>query len=232
MKITAYTVIALDLVLLVLVWLPGAIYIIYNLDTACFAVEFIIHFLILMHFALCMAIAWVASQIESEEEEYKEKFHEQFLNRASPATVTPMTSLTPPPLEYVSYRVYSPLAWIFTGLVSLIGDGVLLAAAIRTYNIGALDECRNSRIAHLAYDTVAFSLSVVTVVWFILFAIFVIAPQRRSEKLASQRIAQMTQTRSPLASQLIRQQQQQRQHTTARQRVALPAYASSSHREK
>ena len=210
MKVVADVIVALDLALLILIWLPGAIYLIYNLDTACFGIEFIIHFIILLHFALGMAIAWVSSQIDNEEEEYREKFYEHFMNGPSPMKGNPV----PPPLQYVSYRVYSPLAWIFTSLISLVGDSVLLAAAVRTFRLGVADECRDARITHLAYDTVALALSLASIIWFVLFAIYVIAPQRHSERMAA--------TRAHVASTMAhRVAAQQQQHTAPLNRLQL-----------
>lgn len=210
MKIVADVTVALDLALLILIWLPGAIYIIVNLDTACFDVEFILHFIILLHFALGMSIAGVSSEIEKEEEEYKEKFHEHFMSGSASTPTISMVNPTPPPLQYVSYRVYSPLPWIFTSIISLGGDAVLFAAAIRVYRLGIVDECQTSRIAHIAYDTVALALSLVSVIWFVLFAIYVIAPQRRSERLAAARVTLMINRGIPLPVQRVLQSQHPR----------------------
>jgi hypothetical protein len=152
MKTVAIMIIAFDLFLLV-VWLAGAITIIVYLDRAvCFNEQFIVHFLILIHFALGMCIANISDEITKRQDEAKER------GRV---------------LRRLPYHNYQPLAWIFTATISFSGDMVLMTTAIRNLLIiGDADECKNVRIAHIAFDAVAVTVSIITILWFIAFSIY------------------------------------------------------------
>src|ERR1700742_641153 len=110
MKEIAIVIITLDLILLV-IWFGGSIYIIVNLDIACFENQFITNFLILLHFALGMCITNIESEIEKEEIKHK-------IDNGGDGK----------PLLYLPYQFYSPTTWIFTSIISFGGDVILLSA--------------------------------------------------------------------------------------------------------
>ena len=157
MRSIAITIISLDLFLLVL-WFAGTIYIIVELDVAlCFNDQFVLHFLILIHFALGMCIANLYDSATREQDEFRERGQQ---------------------LIKLPFHYYQPLTWIFTAIISFTGDLVLLVAGIRNYIIVSNDEvgdmCRNARISHIAFDAVALLVSCLTVLWFIAFASYTI----------------------------------------------------------
>lgn len=158
MKNMAIAIITIDLILL-LVWFCGAIYILVNLETHCYEVQFITHFLILIHFALGMYVATTEGEITKQQEEAR---------------------MRGKILIKLPYYAYSPLTWIFTGLISFSGDLMLLVAAVRNYAIiGNADECQNSRAAHIGFDVIALIISIVTVLWFVIFSIYSVANRKR-----------------------------------------------------
>ena len=171
MGITAHVIVALDLFLAV-VWVAGIVYILIAFPSPCFVEQFVTHFLILFHFVLGLTIAGIGSQIESAEYDHQEKQR----------TLSDDPNVRVEPLRYVPYQIYSPLKWIFAALISTAGDTALLVAAIKAYQSASTsvpDECATSRILHITYDSVALVISLATVLWFILFGAYVIAPQRR-----------------------------------------------------
>ena len=160
MKITGIVIISLDIFLL-LIWFAGAIYNISQLDKdICYTEIFIVHFLILIHFALGMCISNIIDAIMKEEKEIIEKRESDKL------------------MNY-----YTPLTWIFTSIVSTFGDAILLAYAIRSHIIvGDGDICKPSRILHITYDVVAVLISLTSVIWFIVFAFYTLDHKKQKEK--------------------------------------------------
>jgi len=165
----AIAIVAMDIILLI-IWFAASIYLVVKTGVApCYDAEFIFHFLILIHFALGLTISNIVGEIEKEEYIHQEK--------------RPANAVTPSTLQYLPYVIYSPFSWIFTSLIVLCGDITLFASAIRFYDIGASlgDECQPDRLARIFFDALALIISLVTVIWFILFAIYAIAPQRRQQ---------------------------------------------------
>lgn len=157
MKTVAITIITFDIILL-LSWLSGAIYLVTKLDTHCYESQFTNHFFILIHFALALCITGIVDEIEKEELKHENK---------------EITTSMP-------YQFYSPFSWIFTSILSLFGDIILLAAASHEYNtMHEEDECTNARIMHITLDVIALIISVISIIWFILFSFYTIKPQRR-----------------------------------------------------
>ena len=155
MKSVGDAIIIMDVILL-LAWISGAIYILVNYYTLCFQAEFVVHFLILIHFALGMCITSILDAIGME------------LSRAEEARRPEPITL---PLQF-----YSPREWLFTSLLSLSGDTLLLIASVLGLQAyGDTDECKHARIAHIAFDSLALLVSLITIGWFIAFAIYTIA---------------------------------------------------------
>lgn len=155
MKTFAIVILSLD-ALLLLIWLAGAIYIITQLEVPCFEVQFIVHFLILIHFALATYLASLIGEISKAQQRYY---------RTHPCHE----------IQQLPYHFYFPVAWIAVSLVSFIGDIILFTAGIRIYQLRAgLDECQPSRLAHLIFDVVAILISLVSILWFIAFTIYTI----------------------------------------------------------
>lgn len=146
MKVTGIVIITID-ILLLLIWFAGSIYNVSQLHVdICYTEIFIVHFLILIHFALGMCISQIVDGIMKDSES---------INNESK--------------KLLNY--YTPLSWSFTSLVSLLGDVSLLAYAIRSHIIvGDADVCKTSRILHIAYDVIAVIISLTSITWFIVFA--------------------------------------------------------------
>lgn len=151
MKITGIIILVID-ALLLLSWTAGQIYIICNLEEHCFTELFIVHFLILIHFALAIFITIMLNDIIKEEQKNK-------------GNKTPVI---------LSFYNYSPLPWIFVSILSFLGDVILLAYAIKAYIIAHDDPCMTSRKVHIAYDTIATLVSLLSIIWFIAFSFFVL----------------------------------------------------------
>ena len=163
MKRFATVILVLD-GLLLLVWTCGGIYIITQLQYPCFEVQFITHFVILIHFALAAYIATIIGEITKEECAHRRRC----LRLARPCDE----------LQRLPYEFYLPLAWISIASLSFVGDVVLLAAASRAYQLReGLDQCQASRLAHIIYDVAATLISLVTILWFIVFTIYTIRHQ-------------------------------------------------------
>ncbi len=148
--------------ILLATWLAGAIYIVANLEIECFEVQFVVHFLILVHFALAAYLLTVVAEISKAQENYKRKH--------------PSRELT-----LLPYTFYLPVVWIGIALLSLVGDIILLVGGIRLYTIrssgGGINEdakCQTSRLAHIIYDGIATLISLVTIVWFIIYTLYTI----------------------------------------------------------
>jgi hypothetical protein len=181
MKTVAIVVVTLDLVLLV-VWFASSIFLLVTADQVCYAAEFVLHFFIMVHFALGMAISNIVGIIDKEQYEYRERLLASGLSLAVAKTRK---------LQYLPYVVYSPFSWIFTALIALSGDTILLASAIRLYQLGGDlgDSCQDFRIARIAFDSLATAVSVITIIWFILFAAYCIAPEREAEERQTSTVA-------------------------------------------
>lgn len=156
MRRMAIAIITIDILLLVL-WFCGGIYLAVRLDTFCFELQAIIHFLILIHFTVAI---FVCSLITELSKALKED----------------------PNVRKLPYSTYKPLEWIFTGLLSFFGDFILLMWAWRAYVIFKdehhTDECQDWRIVHITYDAVALFTSLVTIVWFIVFSSYTISSRQ------------------------------------------------------
>jgi hypothetical protein len=205
MKTVAIVVVSLDLVLLV-VWFASSIFLLVTADQVCYAAEFILHFFIMVHFALGMAISNIVGIIDKEQYEYRERLLASGLSLAVAKTRQ---------LQYLPYVVYSPFSWIFTALIALAGDTILLGSAIRLFQLGGDlgDSCQDFRIARIAFDTLATAISVFTIVWFILFAAYCIAPERDAEERLTpvsaplkQRVNRLLSANQNLRQRTIRQQ--------------------------
>lgn len=149
MKRIAIGIIAVDLFLIAF-WYAGSVYISLNFTVPCFKAAAISHFLILIHFALGMYICNMESIISTAENEARERGQR---------------------LKRLPYQAYGLLAWSFTATVSTLGDLTLLTWAIQDVqeNPAGSDQCDTARILHATFDALALFVSVITVVWFILF---------------------------------------------------------------
>lgn len=155
MKTFASVILALD-ALLLLIWTGGAIYIITQLEHLCFDTQFIVHFFILIHFALAAYMATIIGEIAKEEERAR---------RRAPHRE----------LQQLPYTFYLPVAWIAIATISLVGDVILLSAGVRIYQLRmGRDECDAQRLAHIIFDIVATLISLVAIVWFIVYTIYTI----------------------------------------------------------
>ena len=157
MKKTAIAILSFDILLLI-AWTANAAYLAFNLKLECFHSQAIVHFLILFHFVLAIHMANLVGEIT------REQFH------ASEAKKK---------LTLLPFYIYSPLAWILISLLSLVGDVVLLTWAIIEYRGIEADECNVARITHITLDSVALVISVVSIVWFVVFASATIRGERR-----------------------------------------------------
>jgi len=172
MKQMAIAIVSMDLILLV-IWFAASIYLVVKAGVApCYDVEFFFHFFILIHFALGLTISNIVGEIEKEE-----YLHQERQEQKRPVVAPSET------LQYLPYVIYSPFSWIFTSFIALGGDITLFASAIRFYDIGGSlgDECQPDRLARIFFDALALVISIISVLWFILFAIYAIAPQRRQQ---------------------------------------------------
>ena len=158
MKTMASIVVAVDIILLV-AWVSIAAYIAFNLNIECFHDMSINHFLTVVHFILGIHISTMITEISKEE-----RIHSQRSNRI---------------LMRLPYYMYEPLPWIMTSLVSFSGDLILLVWGIIDYSQHpSSDECNNARIVHISFDTIALTTSLISIVWFILFAVLTIREDR------------------------------------------------------
>lgn len=163
MKRIAIGIISVDLFLLIF-WVVGSIHIGINWETACFRTSAIFHFLILIHFALGMYITSMEGVIAAAEYEAREKGLK---------------------LLRLPFQSYNLLTWIFTALVSTLGDSTLLSWAARELQISpaGTDECHEARILHITFDSLALAVSLITVLWFILFASYTLTIRHQKRKL-------------------------------------------------
>jgi hypothetical protein len=164
MKRVAIVLLTLDIILL-LIWLGGAIFLLTQLGVApCFESQLVIHFLILIHFALGTYLSNMVGEISREERRFAVKYPQQCLLR-------------------LPYHFYLPLSWIFIGIVSFVGDLILMVGGILLYQIrGGQDECQTTRLTHIIFDAVAVAISIVTILWFLFFSFYTI----RSEPVQKQ----------------------------------------------
>lgn len=144
-----------DLLLLV-IWFSGSIYLADEFvhGDACYrALQAPQHFVILIHFALGMFITNMEGAITLETERAREVGERVIA---------------------LSYATYSPLTWIFTGLVALLGDITLLTWAVLAYTLIEEDAplCRTPQILHIVFDSVALFISALVVLWFIVFSLW------------------------------------------------------------
>ena len=122
---------------------------------ACFQESDKSNFLIIFHFTLCASIADITADIGKEETR----------EGIADGTITKLP-----------YRFYKPVLWAITGVISLVGDIILLAAGSLVYQLSLSngDLCTNSRIAHIVIDVVALSITIVSILWFIIFSFYYI----------------------------------------------------------
>ncbi len=162
MKKIGLTLVTLD-ILLILLWCAGSLEIAVYLSQGvpCYVQSATVHFLILIHFALAMFLTSQVSGILDIEDKARRK-HKQ------PPVILPPNS-------------YYPLSWSFTALISTAGDGTLLTWAIidLVNHPSGFDECNTTRILHTLFDALALAVSVVTVLWFIAFALCTLKPPPR-----------------------------------------------------
>lgn len=158
MKTFACVIVAVDIILLV-AWVAISVYIAFNLNIECFHDVSINHFLIVVHFILGIHLSTMITEISKEE-----RIHSQRSNR---------------PLARLPYYMYEPLPWIMTSLVSFSGDIILLVWGVIDYSQHpSSDECNNARIVHISFDVIALLTSLVSIIWFILFAVLTIREER------------------------------------------------------
>lgn len=160
MKTIGWVIVALD-ILLVLIWFAGGIYSIVMLEQACFEVQLITHFLILIHFALGFYLASMVGEIDREQQKAASRGRR---------------------LIQLPYLFYLPLAWIFVSVTALAGDVLLLTAGIRIYLLRsreADDGCQTARFIHILFDSFAVLICLITIVWFIVFSLYTIKERRR-----------------------------------------------------
>jgi hypothetical protein len=155
MRRIAISLAAMDF-LLIFAWFGGSIYLarqFHDGDPCYRGGQTLQHFVILFHFALGMFITNVASIITLERERVLEHGRR---------------------LITLSYATYYPLTWIFTGVVALLGDITLLTWAALEYEeiVAHEPECRNAQVAHITFDSFALLVSLLVVLWFILFSAF------------------------------------------------------------
>jgi hypothetical protein len=152
MRRMGIAIVTIDVLLLVL-WLCGGFYLAFHLETLCYEIQAILHFLILIHFPLAMFLCSLVTELGNALKE-------------------------DPNVRKIPYSTYKPLEWIFTGLLSFFGDLILLTWAARAYVIfqdeHITDECQDWRIIHIAYDSVAAFTSLVTILWFTVFSFYTI----------------------------------------------------------
>ncbi len=162
MKRIAIGIVTVDLVLLVL-WFAGSIHIAVNFGIDCYQESAITHFLILIHFALGMYITNMQGMIANAQYEAREKGRE---------------------LKVLPYQAYNLLTWIFTALISTLGDTTLLTWAGQDLSLHpeGTDECHEARLLHIAFDSIALTVSLLTVLWFVVFAACTVKPQRQSRR--------------------------------------------------
>ncbi len=156
MKTMATVIVAFDIVLL-LAWLSGAAYLAFYLETACFHTVSIFHFLIVVHFILGIHLSTMIVEISKEQRLHLQRYSK--------------------PLGRLPYYLYEPLPWILTSMVSFCGDLILLTWGIIDYK-HENDECNAARIMHITFDTVALLTSVISIIWFIVFAFYCIREER------------------------------------------------------
>lgn len=150
MKITGIIIVVLDIILLLL-WASGGFYNISQLhNDVCFSFVFVVHFLIVCHFILTIVITAIIDIIIKEEK--KANSRGRTINK-------------------LPYEYYTPLTWIFASIVALLGDvSLLVFTAMEHSSIGNDDECSESRIFHIAFDSLAIIVCLISIVWFIVFS--------------------------------------------------------------
>jgi len=155
MRRAALVIITIDILLLVL-WFCGGIYLAVMLDTHCFELQAIIHFLILIHFPLALFVCSLATKLGHALKK-------------------------DPDVKKLPYSSYRPLEWIVTGLLSFFGDVILLTWAARAYTLFQEegDACQLSRILHITYDSVAVVTSLATILWFIVFSMYTVSSRNK-----------------------------------------------------
>ena len=158
MKITAIIVFVVDMLIL-LAWLGVGGYIAHGLgEYECFSHQTTPHFFILLHFALSFYFVTMIAKIDSQEESFFHRYGSM-------------------PLE-LPYHMYEPFSWFFISFVVLAGDIILLTWGVIERNSHASDECDAMRSIHVALDAVALCVSIVSVVWFIIFSFYTIRDKR------------------------------------------------------
>jgi len=178
MKTFAIVILALD-ALLLLAWTSGAIYLITRLgEVECSEMQFIAHFLILIHFALAAYIATMIGEISRAQEEHRQKYDcmrkrvNGMVGVAKKRGERRLAGMDRE-VEQLPYHFYLPVAWISVAAVSFLGDVILLAAGSKAYELEqGHDECQSSRLTHIIFDVVATAISVVAIVWFIFFTVY------------------------------------------------------------
>lgn len=163
MKRFAYAILIMDAFLL-LVWTGGGIYIITQLEHLCFEGQFIAHFLILIHFALTAYITTIIGEISKTQDAHRRRYEREMSPR-------PYVEL-----QYLPYTFYFPVSWISIAIISFVGDVLLISAGSRLYVLreGVGDRCQASRLAHIIFDAVATLISLIAIVWFIVFTSYTI----------------------------------------------------------
>jgi hypothetical protein len=121
------------------------------------------NFLIIFHFTLCASIADIVSDISKEE---------------ARAEIRDGT------IKKLPYEFYKPVLWAVTGLISLAGDAILLSAGTLVYQLSISngDSCSNTRLSHIAVDVLALSVTILAIIWFIIFSFYYIKHKKNINK--------------------------------------------------
>jgi hypothetical protein len=160
MKRIGIGLVTVDLLLL-LVWCAGSVYIAVYLaeGIACYTEAAIVHFFILIHFALAMFLTSMVCVIQQADAKAHRKHH-----------AVPI---------YLPVQAYAMLTWIFTAIISTAGDGTLMTWGIidLSNHPAGFDECNTARILHIFFDALALAVSVLTILWFIAFSVCTLKPK-------------------------------------------------------
>lgn len=148
--------------LLAIMWFVGGIYISVFFNQACMRDEAVFHFLILIHFALWAKIDELLSEIQKEEMRFRDG-----------------GQLMP---EMLPYEIYAPRGWAGVGFLSTAGDAILLTWGCLSLVLfaDAGDTCQMARAFHIAFDSVALFVSLMSVLWFILYACVTLTVERHA----------------------------------------------------
>lgn len=160
MRNIAIAIVTIDIILLGM-WIGGAGYIAHSLATIdCFHDQATPHFLILIHFVLALHLAALVGEINKERYMHKTQTGRELIR--------------------LPYYAYAPFAWILASLVSLSGDVILLAWAVIEYTHSTTDECDSLRILHISLDLIALIVSLISILWFIVFSFYTVREDRVS----------------------------------------------------